>query len=175
VFFVPPGDIHYYRGLTLAAAGRPQEALDAFERYLADQKGGRYAKRAEAHLAELGAAAGARPVPRASWRVLAAATVHAEGAIGAPLIDATWKGRARALEPCFEGLPAIEPSTARVAVDVELDGAGAVKKAFPLLPAAWQEAAACVEDRLKELLRVPRPARPRPTTARLELVLAKRP
>src|SRR5436309_2350440 len=33
IFFVPAGDVHYYRAIALTVLGRPREAVEAFQRF----------------------------------------------------------------------------------------------------------------------------------------------
>jgi tetratricopeptide (TPR) repeat protein len=176
LFFVPPGDVHYYRALGFQVAGKQKPALEAYRRYLAEQPGGRWAARAEGHVRELGQALGGEAPPgQGRFRVLAAATVHAEGPIPAPLVDASWKGRARELEACFADVPRPDGrDSARIVVELAVDGRGEVERVAVTLPDAWRPLAPCVEARVRRALRLPRPAQARPTTARLEVVLAIR-
>lgn len=187
IFFVPAGDAHYYRGLALATLGRPREASDAFHRFLAESRESPYRARAQAHLAALAgptAEPPANPPPEPppvappghrAWQVVAAATVKSEGPIAAPLLDAAWKGQRRLFDPCFEDVPAVEPTTVRIGIDLEIDGRGALKKVTTEAPAPWVDVPACVEKRLRTGVRFPRPSKNAPTSARLELVLARRP
>src|SRR3954469_11460957 len=72
IFFVPPGDVHYYRALALLVLGRPREAAEAFERFTAEQGQSRWLARARGHLTSLAAGEGGRT--RARFRVAAAGT-----------------------------------------------------------------------------------------------------
>jgi tetratricopeptide (TPR) repeat protein len=179
VFFVPAGDVHYYRGLALEVLGRKVEAAEAFRRFVEEQPSGRWTKRARAHLEALAPerqGAGSAKVPGA-WRVVAAATLKADGPLPAPLVDAALKGKGHPelLEPCFQGALTTEDTAVRVGIDLELDHHGAVSRVKAALPPVWSEAAGCLEERLRSALRLPRPSRPRPTSVRLELVIVPRP
>lgn len=191
VFFVPPSDLHYYRGLALDLLGRTQDALEAFERYAAAFDGrppgapgeprATYLARAGAHIERLTVAAGAqRTARRTGWRVLAAAAVKAEGGLLTPLVDAGWRqhaqARAAALDPCFLSLPPVDRETMRLGIDVDFDVAGTVERVSPHVPPLWHEAGACLEARLPDLLRLTRGARERGQApyARIELLLGRR-
>jgi tetratricopeptide (TPR) repeat protein len=172
IFFVPPGDVHYYRALALLVQGRPGEAAEAFQRFAADQRQGRWTVRVEAHLAALdaGRAAG-RP---ARFKVAAAGTVHAAESLPAPVVDATLRGLPGLFDPCLEQVPPAVHESTRIAIDVDFDERGGVQRARMIGRTEWAAFATCVEGRLRGSLRVPRPAGARPATARLELVLALR-
>jgi tetratricopeptide (TPR) repeat protein len=194
-FFVPPADVHYYRGLALRTLERSEEASEAFRRFLREAPASRFAGRARAHLQALVAAAATRadapatPGPgerlpeadalvaktsestRARWRLVASATLESDGPLPAPLVDAALKGQARALEPCFQDLPAARGSF-RLRLELTIDGRGGLRRlSAPETPAGWSEVPACLEDRLKGSVRFPRPARAAPTRARYELLL----
>ena len=185
VFFVPAGDLHYYRGLALRVLGRPQEAGEAWGRFLQEAAGSRWAPRAQAHLRALasGSAEGNRggtpdagsrdpPSGRGPWRVVAAATLESDGPIPAPMLDAALKGPKRLLEPCFEDLPAVIGSTVRVRLDLTIDARGVLRRVVTETPAGWSEVPACVEERLKRGVRLARPSRAASTQARFEMVMA---
>ena len=205
VFFVPPGDVHYYRGLALAVLDRPREASFSFRHFLAEAGHSPYAPAAEAHLARLGGAAAlaprsapsfapspsrspprspgdagapnAPPTPPAHppsnrrWRLAAAATVESTGPLAAPLIDAAWKSQPRLYEPCFEEAPLLPTRTVRLVIDLRLDGRGVPTKVDAKAPPEWPEAASCLVDRTRGV-RFPRPPRPEPTTAKIQLVIS---
>jgi tetratricopeptide (TPR) repeat protein len=186
VFFVPAGDLHYYRGLALRVLGRSQEAAEAWGRFLKEAPASPWVERARAHLRTItsGAADGDRaqtpdagsadapPGGRGPWRVVAAATVESEGPIGAPLLDAALKGPRRLLEPCFEDLPALIGSTVRLRLELAIDGRGVLRRVVTETPAGWSELPACLEERLKRGLRLPRPSKAAPTRAHYEMVLS---
>jgi tetratricopeptide (TPR) repeat protein len=172
IFFVPPGDVHYYRALALLVLGRPREAAEAFQRFTAEQGQSRWLARARGHLTSLAAGEGGRT--RARFRVAAAGTAHADETLAAPLVDATLRARPGLFDPCLEEVPAAQRESIRIAIDVDFDERGAVQRARVLGREQWAAFATCVEGRLKGGLRVPRPAGAAAATARLELLLALR-
>jgi tetratricopeptide (TPR) repeat protein len=174
VFFVPRGDVFYYRGLALEVLARGPEAAESFRQFEREQPGARWKKRLEGHLRALGEKDEPPRARGAAWRVVAAATVKAEGPLPAPLIDAAWKSQPRLLDPCFEGAAPLAASTIRLGIDLVIDGKGALTKVTASPPPEWKEVPACLEDRLRGGLRLPRPSRPAATSARIELVLAIR-
>jgi tetratricopeptide (TPR) repeat protein len=169
VFFVPAGDVHYYRGLALMVEGRPREATDAFQRFLSEQRGSRYGKRAEAHLLAL--AAGAEGGRKSRLRLVAAGTVRADEAVPAPLVDAALRSHPGLLERCLDEAPAIDEST-RVSLEVTFDAAGVVQavKGAP----AWAGFARCAQAQLRDGVRLPRLTGGKSASVRLDLVLAVR-
>lgn len=175
VFFVPQGDVHYYRGLALSAAGRPKEAFDAFTKFVGEGHP-RYRKRAEMHLLALAAAGadGKAAVTRGRLRLVASATVRAEGPIPAPLVDAALKSRPALIDGCLDEAPAGITDTVRVPVELRFDRQGQVSGVKVELGEAGRALASCLEASLAAGLRVPAPGRSLPTTARLELVLGVR-
>jgi hypothetical protein len=187
VFFVPPGDVHYYRGLAFSVLGRKREAVVAFERFVVEHKNqnpARWTKRAEAHLFELVATMEDSTAParggRGAYRVVAVATVHAIGGLSAPIIDAAWRARPGLVETCFDDPPPAVRATAgatfRLALDVALDPMGNVKTVKPHgVPSEWKSLGGCLEARVAGGLRTVRGGSGRPTSARIELVLALRP
>jgi tetratricopeptide (TPR) repeat protein len=58
VFFVPQGEIHYYRALGLQVLGRGKEAIAYYERFIQETVDPRWHARAREHIAELTADAG---------------------------------------------------------------------------------------------------------------------
>jgi tetratricopeptide (TPR) repeat protein len=187
VFFLPEGDVFYYIGLASEVAGRVDDAEAAFQEFLGRLPRSQYAPRARAHLDALialeragavrsGRAAGAAS-PTSSLRVVAAGTVLASGPVPAPLVDAAWRARPDLLDACLDegvqrGVLAARESF-RFALEIELDGRGAVteakaKSAAPLDPTF----ARCAEDAVRAGLRVQRPQKPRPTHARIDLLVA---
>jgi tetratricopeptide (TPR) repeat protein len=170
VFFVPPGDVHYYRGLALMVMARPREATDAFQRFLSEQRQSRFTKRAEAHLLEL--AAGADGHGHNRLRVVAAGTVHADEGLSAPVVDAILRNHPDALEGCLEQAPAItEP--ARLSLEVEFDATGTVQQVKGR-GGEWAGFVGCAGRRLKDALRLPRGAGWKNGWIRLDVVLAVR-
>jgi tetratricopeptide (TPR) repeat protein len=192
-FFVPAGDVHYYRGLALRTLERPEEAREAFRRFLREAPSSGFVRAAQAHLRALessgreeGAASpaagasippadalvGRSDPPRARFKVVAAATVSAEGPLPAPLIDAALRGQGRALEGCFADLPLVGGSTVRLRLDLAVDARGGLRRVTaPEPPAGWAQVPVCLEERLKQAVRFPRPARAATTHARLEVLL----
>jgi tetratricopeptide (TPR) repeat protein len=171
VFFVPPGDVHYYRGLALMVQGRPREATDAFQRFLGEQRTGRYGKRAEAHL--LAIAAGADGGRKSRLRLVASGTVRADEGIPAPLVDAALRNHPGLLESCLDEAPASIDEPTRVSLEVSFDGAGVV--AGVKGPSDdWAGFVRCAYAHLKDGLRLPRATGSKPAGVRLDLVLAVR-
>jgi tetratricopeptide (TPR) repeat protein len=181
IFFVPAADIHYYRALAARALGQGEAARASFTRFVAEAPRSPYLARARAHLRVAAAAApdGGVPTtpeptrrePQRRWRLVAAATVETEGPMPAPLLDAVWKGQRRLFEPCFEEAPALPSPTLRLSIDLRFDGRGVLTKVQAKAPPEWPDTPACLEQRLRGV-KYPRPSRPDPTTARLELVLS---
>jgi tetratricopeptide (TPR) repeat protein len=188
VFFIPDGDVYYYLGLAGESLGNRDDAGAAFQEYVARQAKSPWVARARVHLAALAPSASASPsrvgagpagsaaaaaAPR--WRVVAVATVMAQGPIVAPMIDAALKHRPLLLEACFAPYPpARGHEPVRFSVDVELDANGAVARATARLPPPFADNAAgpCVEAALRTRLILTRPAHGRSTTARIEVLLA---
>ncbi len=179
--FVPAVEVDYVRALALLVLGREREAMWAWGQYVERRPRPRWRERAEVHLLEL-AVAGAEQAPtrRRRARISAAATVESKGPVPAPLIDAAWRLRPRLIEPCLEMLPDSAPSSLRVSVLLEINARGAITRASVQLPqyvgfgasSDWQDFTSCVARRVKSGLRLARPARPRTTSARVEVVLA---
>jgi tetratricopeptide (TPR) repeat protein len=173
VFFVPPGDVHYYRGLALMVLGRPRESIDAFQRFLTEQRGSRWIRRAESHLLAL--ASGSEGGRRSRLRLAAAGTVRADEGLSAPLVDAALRGHPGLIEACVDRAPSSASETTRLSLEVAFDAGGAVQAVKGQGGAPeWGPFFGCVEQRLKEGLRVPRPAGARQAGARLDLVLGVR-
>ncbi|HXU82773.1 MAG TPA: tetratricopeptide repeat protein [Polyangia bacterium] len=170
VFFVPPGDVHYYRGLALMVMGRPREATDAFQRFLTEQRQSRWGKRAETHLLAL--AAGVER-GRSRLRLVASGTVHADEGISAPVIDALLRNHPDVFERCLDDAPGNVNETTRVSLEVELDSAGVVQQVKGPGP-EWASFVGCASRRLKEALRLPRGTTAKSGWIRLDLVLAVR-
>ena len=87
--------------------------------------------------------------------------------------DAAWKGQRRLFEPCFEEVSPLDRSSVRVGIDLEIDGRGTLKKVTSEAPKEWSDVPACLERRLRQGVRFPRPTRNATTSARLELVVAR--
>ncbi|MES1204593.1 MAG: tetratricopeptide repeat protein [Pseudomonadota bacterium] len=120
---------------------------------------------------------------RMRLRVVHQATLSSAGPIVAPLIDAAWRLDRRLLDDCLSdvevaadapgGVTPWPPSEFRLSVDLQLDGAGKPSAVVAQAPAGLAAAfVACVETAVRTRLRVTRPARHKPTRARVELVLA---
>jgi len=183
VFFVPAGDVHYYLALALEISGRRAEAEAAYREWMAKQPKSPWQKRARAHLAAL-----AEPPPGASGRrdprsavrtggggfkVGASATVASHGPVPAPMIDAAWRRRPDLLDDCLQRMPEVAGrQPVRVALEIEIDTGGRVTAVIARLPPALGgELGRCLESAVKSGLVVPRPTHPRPTSARMELLL----
>lgn len=182
VFFLPPGDVHYYVALALEVAGRRTEAEAAFREFVAKQPKSPWIKRARAHLAALAepppGVPGGRDTRRgarsARFRVSATATVESHGPLPAPLIDAAWRRRPDLLDDCLQRAPEIPGrQPVRVALELEIDTGGRVTRVKARLPPTLgDELGRCFESAVKSGLVIPKPTHPRPTTARMELLLA---
>jgi tetratricopeptide (TPR) repeat protein len=175
VFFVPPGDRHYYRGLALRVLGRREEAAEAFQRFSKEVAGSPFVARAAAHLRALVGAPPEQEGRSLALRVIGAATLRSDGPLPAPMVDAALKGQAQALEPCFETAPAGGASTVRLRLELTIDAQGDLRRVEAETPPGWKEVPACLEERLKRTVRFPRPARAAPTRARFEMLLHARP
>jgi tetratricopeptide (TPR) repeat protein len=178
VFFVPEGDVYYYLGLASEVAGRGSDATANFREFVARLPKSPWIPRAQAHLGTIAAAArargGAAPAP---MRVVAGGTVLSTGGIPAPLIDAAWHERPQLIDACLDqasaGLTAGARPSFRMAIELELDGKGAVTRATAKVPPPFDGPfARCVEAAVKDGLRVTPPGRVRPTHARMELGIA---
>ena len=190
--FIPAGDVFYCLGLAAEVAGRADDAIAAFAEYVSRQPRSAWTPRARAHLAVLvpprpstgamsspPAAMPAAPRPR--WRVLAVATVRANGPIAAPMIDAALRQRPPAWDDCLAAFPAPRGhDTVRLVIELELDANGAVSRAAVGWPPAQLQAGApgaraagaCIEAGLKDRLIVAKPAHGKATSARVEVLLA---
>jgi tetratricopeptide (TPR) repeat protein len=162
IFFVPPGDVHYYRGLALAVQARPREAVEAFERFLAEQRGSRFTRQAQGHIVALGPGG-----EKGRFRVAAAGTVRADANLPAPLVDASLRARPGVFDPCLEEVPVTVHESTRVALDVDFDQGGTVRKVR--MKDEWGGFARCAEGRLRGVLRMGHGG-----SVRLELLLAPR-
>ncbi len=184
VFFLPPADVHYYRGLAFRALNRPQDSMQAFRQFRAAAPRSPFAGRAEAHVQALakpalavpdaGAPAPA-PHPARAGEALAGGRRRHHRVRGAhPGADAgrRLEGSATPVRALHRGGTALSTQTVRVHIDLKLDGRGVLTKVTAKTPPAWPEAAACLEDSIRRGVRFPKPTRPAPTTARLELVVS---
>jgi tetratricopeptide (TPR) repeat protein len=178
VFFVPEGEVFYYLGLAYEVAERVDDAQAAFQEFAERVPKSAWVTRARAHLAALEVAGRPRAAPR--LRVTAAGTVAADGPIPAPLVDAAWRQMPGMLDACLDeasraGL--VPPRSGfRFSLELELDARGAVsavavKAAAPLAQLGSGPFARCVDDAVRGGLRVPRPRTPKPTRARVEVLV----
>jgi tetratricopeptide (TPR) repeat protein len=182
VFLIPDGEASYYSGLAAEADGRADDAQSSFREFLARQPRSPWANRARAHLATPpGRAAGqglARRLPPAArrrWRVLAMATISSNGPLPAPLIDAAWKERPPPIEECLAAAsPPAGHGTVRALLELDIDARGLVERASVKLPPVVDDGVAgpCMEAAVKVGLSVAMPAHARPTSARIEVLLA---
>jgi tetratricopeptide (TPR) repeat protein len=175
---LPEGEVFYYVGLAAEADGRSSYAESSFREYLAATPGGRWTQAALRHLGERpppprqGGSAG--PLPKA--RIAAFGTVYASGPIAAPLVDIGWRARPALLDDCLAGVRV--PGGARVAVELEIDGRGAVTRATIKAPPPFDEGfVRCAEEAVRRELTFGAPApgdprAPRKTIARTEIILA---
>ncbi|HVZ87690.1 MAG TPA: tetratricopeptide repeat protein, partial [Polyangia bacterium] len=179
IFFVPVGDVAYYLGLARAVAGRRDDATDAFRDFLARAPGSRWARQAEAHLAELTRPPapdrpGAKTPPGRGPRVLAIATVLATGGAVAPLIDTAWRDQSAMLDGCLAEATALDaaPEPVRLAIEMAIDGRGRITEVVAKIPPPGDPGLArCLERVVKTGLRLPPPTGRLPTRARTELVV----
>jgi tetratricopeptide (TPR) repeat protein len=186
VFFVPEGDVFYYLGLAFEVAERIDDAEAAFQEFGERLPKSPWLGRARAHIAALelmgrgdARASRARPL----LHVTAAGTVSAKGPIPAPLVDAAWRQRPGLLDDCLDEATRGGLVTARqgfrFALELDLDATGAVTHVDVQAPPALAELgtgpfAHCVEAALRAGLRVSRPRTPKPTRARVELLVGGR-
>jgi len=176
--FLPEGDVFYYIGLASEIGGKTDDAVAAFQEFLARQPKSPWVARARAHLSSLTVApsSSASPSPRRHrWRLVAIATVSSQGPLAAPVIDAALKQRPPPWDECFTGAaPSRGHDTVRFVVEVELDARGAVTGASSRLPPPFDAGATgrCIEAALRASLTVTPPAHARPTSARIEVLLA---
>jgi hypothetical protein len=121
--------------------------------------------------------ASSAPRPPSRWRVAALGTVLSDGPIPAPVIDAALKLRPPRLESCLTADRAPRGNAPiRLAIEVELNARGTVSRAavkLPKLSPGLVDAtvASCIESAIRTHLVLPGPARPRPTNARIEVLL----
>jgi hypothetical protein len=97
--------------------------------------------------------------------------VESNGPIPAPLIDAAWKGQPRLFEPCIEEAPPLPTRTVRLFIDLRLDARGVLTKVDTKVPPEWPEVGPCLAERIRGV-RFPKPPRPEPTTAKIQLVVS---
>ena len=194
VFFIPEGDVFYYLGLAAERLGNRDDAGAAFQEYLARQPKSPWFARARAHVEASrpdrapapprsnpsGSSSEApSPAPPPRWRVAALATVQADGPIPAPVIDAALKLHPPHLEACFTSDRAPRGNAPiRLAIEVDFNADGKVSRAAVKLPKLSSgpldgvgAVAACIESAIRTHLVVPGPTRPRPTAARVEVLL----
>ena len=173
LFFVPAGDVYYYVGLARAAAGRRDEAVEAFHEFLDQAPASRWRRQAQAHLDELARGAAAHVERRPSGpRVMAVGTVLSTGGAAAPLLDAAWREQVAILDDCLDAAPELAAVRVplRLAVELEIDARGRVTSAAVKLPAPENaDLARCLERAVVARLRLPPAARP--TRARTELLV----
>jgi len=177
--FLPEGDVFYYIGLASEIGGKTDDAAAAFQEFIARQPKSPWIARARAHLSSLTLAPSSSPSPSPSprhhWRLVAIATVSSQGPLAAPVIDAALKQRPPPWDQCFaDAAPARGHDTLRFVVEAELDARGAVTRATARLPPPLDAGATgrCVEAALRTSLTVTPPAHARPTSVRIEVLLA---
>jgi tetratricopeptide (TPR) repeat protein len=180
--FLPEGDVFYYIGLASEIGGKTDDAAAAFQEFIARSPKSLWLARARAHLSSLTLAPSSSPSPSSSlsrprhrWHAVAIATVSSQGPLAAPVIDAALKQRPPPWDECFaETAPARAHDTVRFVVEAELDARGAVTRATARLPPPFDAGATgrCVEAALRTSLTVTPPAHARPTSARIEVLLA---
>lgn len=196
LFLIPRGDVFYYIGLAREAQGRPGDAGAAFRDYLG-VPAPRFARRAREHLARLGPVSvrgqaserpllrGATPAPTSGvrLRVIHQATLGADGPLVAPLIDAAWRLDGRLLDDCLSDVlhtadrPGVAPVRTvrefRLSLELTIDETGRATAVKVHAPAELGTALGpCIEGAIRSRFQVTRPARRKPTKARMELVLA---
>jgi tetratricopeptide (TPR) repeat protein len=176
VRIAPEGEVFYRLGLARLAGARRTDAAAAFQEYLERVPRGRWAEAAHAHLAELEAPAARRPGQRRAGgaRLLAAATVLATGGTPAPLIDAAWRNQSAILDDCLDAAADLaRPGTPlRLAIEMEIDRRGRVVAAVAKVPIPGAGSLArCLEDAVRDGLRLPAAPAGRSTRARTELLL----
>jgi tetratricopeptide (TPR) repeat protein len=183
VFFLPPGDVHYYVGLASAVAGRRADAEAAFRAFIAHNPKSPWLRHAKAHLGVMAEPAGTAAVGRdvrgprggrGALRVASSATVHSNGPLPAPMIDAAWRRRPGLLDACLaRQADRAERGPMRAALEIEIDSGGRVTRVAAFLPPALgDDIGRCFETAVKAGFVAPRPAHARATVARMELVLA---
>jgi hypothetical protein len=99
VFFVPRGDVFYYRGMALDGAGagaRGGRVLSPVS--IASSPTARCKRRVEGHLRVLGEK-DERPAPARRLEGGGRGDGEGRGPLPAPLIDAAWKSQPRLLDP----------------------------------------------------------------------------
>jgi tetratricopeptide (TPR) repeat protein len=101
VFFVPPGDVHYYLALAHEAKGDLKEALRQWKRFVRKRPQSRYRSRAREHLRRLKAVV-ARYKPRASLVRVIPRQAHQQVARLLPRVARCYRRRAKT-KPVPEG------------------------------------------------------------------------
>jgi tetratricopeptide (TPR) repeat protein len=181
--FLPEGDVFYYIGLASEVGGKTDDAAAAFQEFIARSPRSPWVARARAHLTSLTSApspssSSSSPTPsrpRHHWSTAAAATVSSQGPLAAPVIDAALRQRPPPWGDCFSDFAPARPHvTVRFDVEVELDARGAVTRATAHLPPPFDAGVTgrCVEAALRTSLTVTPPAHARPTSARIDVLLA---
>jgi hypothetical protein len=89
------------------------------------------------------------------------------------MIDAAWRRHPDFLDDCLQRMPeSLGRQPVRVALEIEIDTGGRVTGVIARLPPALgDDLARCLESAVKSGLVVPKPNHPRPTSARMELLL----
>jgi tetratricopeptide (TPR) repeat protein len=180
--FLPEGDVFYYIGLASEIGGKTDDAAAAFQEFIARSPKSPWLAQARAHLSVLSpsssppsSSSSSSPRPRHRWRTAATATVSSQGPLAAPVIDAALRQRPPPWDECFsDAAPSRGHDTVRFVVEVELDARGAVTRATAHLPPPLDAGATgrCVEAAVRTSLTVTPPAHARPTSARIEVLLA---
>ncbi len=183
LFLLPAGDVFYYLGLAREAQGRTGDATAAFADYLR-VPAARYANRAREHMARLGQSRASPVAARGTkLRVVHEATLVADGPLVAPLIDAAWRLNRELLDDCLSDVvllggssdvaPARSARAFRISLELTFDETGRVGAVKADPPAELGPAVGpCIENAVRTRFQVTRPARRKPTRARMELVLA---
>jgi tetratricopeptide (TPR) repeat protein len=177
VRIAPEGEVFYRLALARLVGGRRTDAAAAFHEYLDRLPRSRWADAAQAHLAELEAPAARRPGQRAAGgaRLVAAATVLASGGTPAPLIDAAWREQGAILDDCLDAAAGLAPGGGplRVAIEMEIDRRGHVVSAVAKVPIPGAGSLVrCLEQAVRDGLRLPASSGARPTRARTELLVS---
>lgn len=151
--------------------GRPRESIDAFQRFLSEQKGSRWTRRAEAHLLALAAG---QERPRSRLKLVAAGTVRSDEGLPAPLVDAALRGHPGMIDGCLEEAPPSATETTRLSLELTFDGSGALTSLKGNNNPEWAGFFGCLQKRFRDHLRVPRLSGVRQAGARMDLVLGAR-
>jgi hypothetical protein len=177
LFFVPDGDVFYYLGLAAEAQGRTTDAEASFREFLARAPASRWARAAEKHLSPRAVSPGNERGRggQGKARVVAHGTVFSAGPIAAPLVDVAWRDKGAILQPCLDAIRTVGkvPASARIAIEMEIDGRGRVTSATTKVAEPLDDAfARCAESAVKEHLRISTPPQTKPTLVRTELIVA---